>query len=69
MPGGAVSFTTRTSATVGNAVEEKGVVTIAPGKLKNGSNVLAVEVHPINKVAVEELVMHIKQFKLLVSRM
>ncbi|MCH2592855.1 MAG: lamin tail domain-containing protein [Pedosphaera sp.] len=48
MPGGAVSFTTRTSATVGNAVEEKGVVTIAPGKLKNGSNVLAVEVHQTN---------------------
>ena len=48
MPGGAVSFTTRTSATVTNAAEEKGVVTIAPGELKNGSNVLAVEVHQTN---------------------
>ena len=48
MPGGTVGFTTRTSATVTNAVEEKGVVTIGPGKLKNGSNVLAVEVHQTN---------------------
>ncbi|HJN82950.1 MAG TPA: lamin tail domain-containing protein [Verrucomicrobiota bacterium] len=48
MPGGTVSFTTRTSATVTNAAEEKGVVTIDPGKLKNGSNVLAVEVHQAN---------------------
>ncbi|MDP7585879.1 MAG: hypothetical protein QF920_08745, partial [Verrucomicrobiota bacterium] len=48
MPGGAVSFTTSSSATVTNAAEEKGVVTIGPGKLKNGSNVLAVEVHQTN---------------------
>ncbi len=48
MPGGTVSFTTSTSATVTNAAEEKGVVTIGPGKLKNGSNVLAVEVHQTN---------------------
>ena len=48
MPGGSVSFTTRTSATVSNAAEEKGVVTIAPGNLKKGSNVLAVEVHQTN---------------------
>ncbi|MDE0867102.1 MAG: lamin tail domain-containing protein, partial [Rubripirellula sp.] len=48
MPNGTVSFTTRTSATVGDATEEKGVVTIGPGNLKNGSNVLAVEVHQTN---------------------
>ena len=48
MPGGGVSFTTSTSSTVTNAAEEKGVVTIGPGKLKNGSNVLAVEVHQAN---------------------
>ena len=48
MSGGTVSFTTRTSATVTNAAEEKGVVTIAPGILKKGSNVLAVEVHQTN---------------------
>ena len=48
MPGGTVSFTTRSSATVGNATEEKGVVTIESGKLKRGKNVLAVEVHQTN---------------------
>ena len=48
MPGGTVSFTTRTSATVSNATEEKGVITIEPGKLKLGENVLAVEVHQTN---------------------
>jgi len=51
MPGGTVSFTTRTSATVGNAAEEKGVVTIEPGKLKKGKNVLAVEVHQTNNTS------------------
>ena len=48
MPGGAVRFTTSSSATVTNAAEEKGVVTIGPGTLKNGSNILAVEVHQTN---------------------
>ncbi|MDC0309614.1 lamin tail domain-containing protein, partial [bacterium] len=48
MPNGTVSFTTRTSVTVGDAAEEKGVVTIGPGNLKNGSNILAVEVHQTN---------------------
>ena len=47
---GSVNFNTSASATVGDATEEKGVVTIDSG-LKRGSNVLAVEVHQTNRTS------------------
>ena len=47
---GSVNFNTTSSATVGDATEEKGVVTIDSG-LKRGSNVLAVEVHQTNRTS------------------
>jgi len=45
-----VNFNTTSSATVSDATEEKGVVTIDSG-LKKGSNVLAVEVHQTNRTS------------------
>ena len=47
---GSVNFNTTSSATVSDAAEEKGVVTIDSG-LKKGSNVLAVEVHQTNRTS------------------
>ena len=47
---GSVNFNTTSSATVSDATEEKGVVTIDSG-LKKGSNVLAVEVHQTNRTS------------------
>ncbi len=47
---GAVNFNTTSSATVGDATEEKGVVIIDSG-LKRGSNLLAVEVHQTNRTS------------------
>ena len=47
---GNVNFNTTSSATVGDAKEERGVVTI-DSRLKRGSNVLAVEVHQTNRTS------------------
>ena len=47
---GTVSFNKTSSATVGDAVEEKGVATIDSG-LVRGKNVLAVEVHQTNRTS------------------
>ncbi len=48
MPSGQATFTTTSSRTVGDAVEELGVITADGSALVNGTNVLAAEVHQIN---------------------
>jgi len=51
MPSGSVTFTTTTGRTVGDAVEELGVITADGSALVNGTNVLAVEVHQTNRTS------------------
>ncbi len=51
MPSGIVTFTTTSSRTTGDAVEELGVITADGSALVNGTNVLAVEVHQTNQTS------------------
>jgi hypothetical protein len=47
MPGGAIGFSTPANRTVGDAAEEPNVITVPGTALRQGENVLAVEVHQV----------------------
>ena len=49
MPAGSVTFTTAANRTTTDAVEELAVITVGGSALVNGMNVLAAEVHQINR--------------------
>ncbi|MCX5644895.1 MAG: lamin tail domain-containing protein [Phycisphaerae bacterium] len=51
MPSGTVTFTTTAGRTVSDATEERGVITAGGSALVSGMNVLAVEVHQINRTS------------------
>ena len=51
MPTGTVTFTTVAGRTVSDATEELAVITAGGSALVNGTNVLAVEVHQINRTS------------------